>query len=181
MKKLIGSVLVLILISRPNIIQHDFLAYEVFKANHVILAYVKRLSEKEDASEEDITNMLDNIDENRHTISSLLKSKYNHHGKIDSFLSVLSYENISLNDEQIMAYRRFSGMYEEVNKSVAGDMQRFDEMFSLSMIKLNDTEEDYPEIYRKLENLEDIQTGIIFNLRRLIALCEGMFAKLQIA
>lgn len=111
MNRIIGTLLVLALISRP----------EVFKLNYLMLKdkiSVPPVEIREKVNGKDIDKLLNTLDNKKRSNKKINDVKNEKIEELNSILSKMAKENIHLDEEEVLEFSNFMEFYEEENEYI---------------------------------------------------------------
>lgn len=185
MKKIIGGLLVAALVSRPSVLSVDVFAYEIYKAQHNIIALVRKYSdESEDKLEAaDVDFVFNEIDEGKRKITLLLKDKYNLYGKIQNVMYLKANTKVKMTEEQIATYKQFSDYYNSELDSLNKSLEEMEAQLNLKDVQMEIYKENssYKYMYTALKAISDKQADIICKLASIIDMGHKTLAALSVA
>lgn len=152
MRKIIGGLLVVSLLSRPAILNVSYLAYQVLKVQNQIICVSKRDEEEEIIEATDIDDVLAEIENNKRVITTLLKEKEKFVAKIQSLMDVFSYSKITLKEEQMKTFGDFSDNYSSQNVELHNIIVKLEDDTEINKVK--------KEFFKKDTNLRIIYTNL---------------------
>lgn len=167
---LIGGLLVFTLISAP-LTKVDFMAYEIYKTQTVIVNAIQKLKENDfETTNEEINDMLDKIVKNTAAINGLLREKNDFNSKINSVMSMGAMSNKRFNMAQMQKFQEYTKLY----KSESAELQKKlsylnDKKIGVDLSnKILEENGEIDEIYTKLQELNNIQVQAISSLNSII-------------
>lgn len=169
MKKIIGGLLVLSLLTSPYM-KVDIIAYEVYKSQNQIISYVKKYSSQEDAEDEispvKVEGLMNEIERNNRSINSLLKSNREVIASVHEAVAIKSRTNEKLTEEQMVVYKEFSDYYNKELNDLNRTLSQISDKDVMSKVKseICSTETDYSGLYNELKGISDNQYNALFNL-----------------
>lgn len=168
MNKIIGGLLVVAMLSSPRVLQYDFLANEMYKANESLINFLKSNEEKEIGAE-DIEFVMNEIDENRRYISLLIDRKKECVNDIEEILIEKSSKKVFLTDEQVEKFNDFKTLISNKNVDAVNSMSYVtNEDFNDIQKEVLHTDVDYEYIYYKFYDFYKNQSEVIDYLTSVI-------------
>ena len=172
MNKVIGGLLILTLLGRPAIIKVDYIAYEILKSNDIIINYLRKndILEIEIEKEEDkISLLMQEIDENKRQINTLIKEKKQIVASLENAMKTKAMSREMLSEEFILEFKAFNELYAEEKFSVQAEIDAIINTDLNSIQKeILHNETDYQYIVAEFEQLANSQNSIISFLKNLV-------------
>jgi len=172
MNKFIGGLLIITLLGRPAIIKVDYIAYEFFKSNDVLINYLRKneISEIEPEKEEDKINLLlKEIDDNKRKINILVKEKKQVVESLEYAMKAKAVSKAPLSEEFILEFKEFNDLYAEKRDFIQTDIDALiNTDFNDIQKEMLHSETDYEYIIAEFEQLAESQNSIISFLKSLI-------------
>ncbi|MDL2248255.1 hypothetical protein LJB89_00995 [Tyzzerella sp. OttesenSCG-928-J15] len=171
MNKLIGGLLIISLLSRPAILRVDFIAYEFFKSNTVIINSLKKedLYIEEESDDEVINNLMDTIDGNKRTIDNLMEEKRTIVANLDNVMKEKAVTRQALNSEFILEFQEFNKIYNEERGDVEYNIDTLNSTdFTAIQQNMLHNEVDYSYIIAEFEEVIESQNKVITFLESLV-------------
>ena len=176
MRKIIGGLLVISLLSRPSLLKIDYIAYEIYKASGLIIKNIRSIQEKteKEVGLEDVDMAFESIDKNSKGISKLLKDLNNVMGKMNTVMQLKSMTKEVMSEEQVSAFQGFSQYYNEETGVLNETLSTISNKMELKNIKLEIASEstDCEEVYNQLKIISDHQYDAIININKIITAAE---------
>ena len=173
MNKVIGGLLILTLLSRPAIIRVDYIAYEVFKSNNILINYLRKndIHEIESEKEEDrIDILMTEIDYNKRAINTLMKEKKQIVADLEKAMKNKAIAREILSEEFILEFKEFNELYEREKSAIQADINAMANTdFNSIQKEILHTETDYEYIVAEFEQLTKCQNSIISFLKDLVS------------
>jgi len=171
MNKLIGGLLILSLLGRPALLRVDYIAYEFYKSNSVIISFLKKdnVVIEEDDEEEKIDELMKVIDDNKRYISDLVSQKNKVVDNLDDIMRQKAMARQTLNNEFILEFQQFNELYNAEKNTVESSIDVLSNAdFNGIQQEMLHTETDYEYIVAEFEEVIESQNSIISFLEGLI-------------
>ena len=172
MNKVIGGLLILTLLGRPAIIEADYIAYEIFKSNDIIINYLRKndiLEIEQGKEDERISLLMKEIDDNKRQINKLVKEKKEIVASLESAMKTKAASREILSEEFILEFKEFNELYAEEKTAVQA---KLDEVINTDLNAIQKemlhSETDYEFIIAEFEQLSESQNSIISFLSNLV-------------
>ncbi len=185
MKRIIGGLLVVSLLSKPNFVCVSALAYDIFTEDNKLVCVIKKEPEEINAGIviAEINETLKEIQNNSKIINELLIEKNKIMCKIDTSLNLMRYAKKTLNDEQIKTYKTFMEKYYSETEAIKKSLEAIDKKKNLNAVKnevLHNNICDYAIAYDELKAMKDCQDDVILRLESVIENGVSIFQTLEI-
>jgi peptidoglycan hydrolase CwlO-like protein len=169
MKKFIGGLLMVTLMSSPSVLKVDYLAYEVLKTQKQIIYVIRKEMEGSEKSAviAQIDEIMSEIDTQQQNITSLLKHRNKLTEKIQTALDLRAHTKTPLDDTQLTAFAQFTeicGTEGSILSSRLNTQERLNE--AKSEILHNNT--DCEALLSELRAVHDDQCEAVYSLGRII-------------
>jgi hypothetical protein len=169
MNKIIGGLLVLSLLGRPAILRIDYVAYEFYKSNRIIIDYVRKndeyiLNERDG----DVDRLFKDMSFNKTYIDRLSEEKNSLVRDIKNLMHTKARQKKAFSDEFICELKTFNDLY---------DRERGEVKNSINQIEDFDTNGIQQEILHKDINYDYILSEfehVIKSQNKVIAFLEGV-------
>lgn len=170
MKKAIGGLLVVSLLTSPHPIDLNYMAYLALKNQNKVM-YVQFINDEDtEAKPGDIDQAMAGMEENSRTITSLLKERSAALTKLEAKMDLLSHAGVTLNGEQMTNYAEFMSKYHEDAIEFNGLLKSMEGAKNLNIVQkeiLNE-DTDYNLVIDQLNRIIDTQHLAIDNLSRTV-------------
>ena len=173
MIRIVGGLLIITVMSNITIWKHEIIKLQAYKATTQIISGTS--TEEVSVGEEEIfaaevESMMENVDANIHTISVLLKDKYNVNGKIAATMCAKAKAKAVMTEEQIELFQDFSKNYAELSESVNLTLNEIEGKLTLKNAQESIFKEEngFYEISRELEQITKSQSSAITWLKSII-------------
>jgi hypothetical protein len=148
MKKIIGGLLLLSLLSRPSILRIDFIAYEFYRSNQVLIESIKRNESLLNTDkEEEVDRLMEDIDTNKRYIERLNYEKNAIIQDMENLMYVKSKSKEAMSGAFILQFREFNELY---------TLERGDALEHIESIKKLDLTDIQQEILHNDMNIDYI-------------------------
>ena len=172
MNKVIGGLLILTLLGRPAIIKVDYIAYEILKSNDIIINYLRKndiLGIEIEKEEDKISFLMQEIDENKRQINTLIKEKKQIVASLDNAMKSKVMSKQILSEEFILEFKEFNELYAEEKIAVQAEMDAIiNTDFNSIQKEMLHNEMDYEYIIAEFEQLAYSQNSVISFLKNLV-------------
>ncbi len=181
MSKVIGGILAMSLISSPSGNTIEFLAEQISKAQAAIISSIKNAMRQKDrvVSSDEIDNMLEELEKNSKSITTLMKYNYTAVGKIHTTMSLKAQRKQTMSNEQIEAYKNFNTTYEKQSKNLIEILDAIDNNDELNQVQKAILNDDDLTAYDNLKTVSNYQYEAIIELSRIFNNCKATLSYLQ--
>lgn len=182
MKKIIGGLLVVSLLSGPAAVKVNLYAYELIKNQHQIIYVLKKNVDPRDkiTKAADVDEAMKALEQNTRTIKTLLKDKNRIVGKIQTALDLRAYAKSPLDESQVNAFADFTALYAEEGGQLQDALTYIDDNKDLMTAKkeILHNQTDYEVVLREINAISDSQSNAIDRLTNIIGAGEAVLTKL---